>query len=143
MKLLAEASAGVAAPVEAVRALIDDGWVVEAFLGGDEARNYVDIDHQPGTVGFQGHWWYRGEISAAPDGDRTTLTYRVYNIAGRSAWAVPLANRFFVGYRRTVRDGVTGLAQRIESHLVQERGTAGRSQPGGNTAGTGHDGSGR
>jgi hypothetical protein len=118
MKLLAQATATIAAPVGSVVALIDDGWVVGAFLGGDEARDYVDIDHQPGTVGFQGHWWYRGEISAALDGGRTVLTYRVYNIAGRSAWAVPLANRFFIGYRATVRDGVAGLARKIESRLA-------------------------
>lgn len=118
MRLLAEATATVAAPAGSVHKLIDNGWVVGAFLGNDDARNYVEVDHQPGKVGFQGHWWYRGEISAAPDGSRTTLTYRVYNIAGRSAWAVPLANRFFIGYRKTVRDGVAGLARKIEDHLA-------------------------
>jgi hypothetical protein len=107
----------VAAPVESVRTLIDDGWVVDALLGGGDARAYVDVDHRPGIVGFQGHWWYRGEISASPAGSHTTLTYRVYNIAGRSAWAVPLANRFFVGYRQSVREGVTGLARKIEDRL--------------------------
>ncbi|GGN72496.1 hypothetical protein GCM10010112_40880 [Actinoplanes lobatus] len=118
MKLLFEASAPVSARIERVRALIDDGWVLDAFLGSEEARSYVDVDHRPGIVGFQGHWWYRGEISAAPSTDGTTVTYRVYNIAGRTAWAVPLANRLFIGYRRTVREGVTTLAQKIESHLA-------------------------
>lgn len=117
MKLLFEASATVAAPVDSVRALIDDGWVVDTFLGDGEARAHVDIDYRPGTVGIQGRWWYRGEISAAAAGDRTTLTYRVYNIARRSAWAVPLANRLFIGYRKTVSDGVTGLARKIERRL--------------------------
>ncbi|GAA0429395.1 hypothetical protein Aca07nite_37760 [Actinoplanes capillaceus] len=117
-RLLFEASAPVSAPVERVRALIDDGWVLDAFLGSEEARSYVDVDHQPGIIGFQGHWWYRGEISASPSTGGTTVTYRVYNIARRSAWAVPLANRLFIGYRRTVREGVSGLARRIESHLT-------------------------
>ncbi|MBO3743149.1 hypothetical protein [Actinoplanes flavus] len=118
MRLLFEASAPVSARVERVRALIDDGWVLDAFLGGEEARSYVDVDHRPGIVGFQGHWWYRGEISAEPSPDGTTVTYRVYNIARRSAWAVPLANRLFIGYRRTVREAVNGLARTIESRLA-------------------------
>jgi hypothetical protein len=117
MKKLFEASTPVAAPVETVRALIDDGWAVRAFLGNDEAAAYVDVDHRPGVAGFQGHWWYRGEISAAPAETGSTLTYRVYNIAARGAWAVPLANKLFIGYRRTVQDGVSGLAQKIETHL--------------------------
>ena len=117
MRRLFEASATVQAPVDRVRALIDDGWAVRAFLGSDEAAAYVDIDHRPGVAGLQGHWWYRGEISAAPAGAATTLTYRVFSIARRAAWAVPLANRFFIGYDRTVQDAVTGLARRIEDHL--------------------------
>ena len=110
MKLLFEAAAPVAAPIDSVRALIDDGWVLDAFLGRADARAYVDVDHRPGVVGFQSHWWYRGEISAAPAGTGTTLTYRVYHIAGRSAWAVPLANRLFIGYRKTVDEGAAGVA---------------------------------
>ncbi|MFB9407345.1 hypothetical protein [Dactylosporangium matsuzakiense] len=117
MKLLFEASAPVAAPVERVLALIDDGWVVTAFLGSEQ-RAYIDIDHRPGVVGFQGHWWYRGEISAEPAGEHgTTVVYRVYNIAARGAWAVPLANRLFIGWRRKVGDGATRLARQIEHHL--------------------------
>ncbi|MEU4689258.1 hypothetical protein [Actinoplanes sp. NPDC023714] len=117
MRKLFEESATVRAPVERVRALIDDGWAVRAFLGEDEAASSVDVDHRPGVAGFQGHWWYRGEISASPAPAGTTLTYRVFNIAERGAWAVPLANRLFIGYRTKVRDGVTALARRIEDHL--------------------------
>ena len=119
MKLLFEAHAPVAAPVASVRALIDDGWVVGAFLGDGDARRYVDVDHRPGVVGFQGHWWYRGEISAAPADGGTMLTYRVYSIARQPVWTVAMANRFFVGYRRTVRDGVTGLARKVEHRLTR------------------------
>ena len=39
-----------------------------AFLGDDQGRAPVDVDHRPGVVGFQGHRWYRGEISATPAG---------------------------------------------------------------------------
>jgi hypothetical protein len=117
VKLLFSASAPVDAPLADVRRLIDDGWVVDAMLGDGEARAYVDVDHRPGVAGLEGHWWYRGEISASTTGDRTVITYRVYNIARRGAWAVPLANRLFIGYHRTVRDRASGLARAVEAHL--------------------------
>lgn len=119
MKLLFEASAPVRAPLATVRGLIDDGWMLKAFFDGrPDALSYVDVDHADGVVGFQGHWWYRGEIAATegPSG-QTVLTYRVFNIAKRGAWAVPLANRMFIGYDRTVRDGVAGLAEAVDAHL--------------------------
>ncbi|GGM54942.1 hypothetical protein GCM10007977_065790 [Dactylosporangium sucinum] len=117
MRLLFEASAPVRAPLAQVQRLIDDEWVLGPMLG-ESGRAYVDIDHRDGAVGFQGHWWYRGELSAAESTDGTVVTYRVYNIAQRAAWAVPLANRLFIGYARTVRDGVAGVAQAIEQHLA-------------------------
>ena len=122
MRLLFEASAPVRAPLAAVQRLIDDEWVLDAMLGpGPERRRYVDVDHRDGAVGLQGHWWYRGEIRAAAGaGGRTEVTYRVYNIAGRSAWAVPLANKLFIGYRRTVRERADGLARAIETHLGEK-----------------------
>lgn len=119
MRLLFEASAPVRAPLDQVQRLIDDEWVLDAMLGPDPARRaYVDIDHRDGAVGLQGHWWYRGEITAADAGGRTEVTYRVYNVAQRGAWAVPLANRLFIGYRNTVRETADSLARAIETHLA-------------------------
>ncbi|WP_113700758.1 hypothetical protein [Nonomuraea lactucae] len=130
-RLLFEASASVDATVEQVRALIDSGWVIDAVLStgtgsGDDAdadsataRSYVDVDHREGVVGFQGHWWYRGELSASASEGRTVITYRVFNIARRGAWAVPLANRFFIGYDRAVRQAARGVAEAIERHLAE------------------------
>ncbi|GAA0925602.1 hypothetical protein [Nonomuraea longicatena] len=43
------------------------------------------------------------ERVAAPSGSR--LTHSVYNVAQRMRWAVPLANRFFVGFGDRTRDG--------------------------------------
>lgn len=118
MKLLFEASAPVHAPLPQVQRLIDSEWVLETVIG-TAGRTYVDVDRRDGVLGFQGHWWYRGEISASASGGRTIVTYRVFNIARRGAWAVPLANRLFIGYKRTVRDTATRLARTIESHLTE------------------------
>ncbi|WP_432994011.1 hypothetical protein [Dactylosporangium sp. CA-233914] len=119
MRLLFEASAPVRATLPQVQRLIDDEWVLTTMLG-ETGRAYVDVDHRDGTVGFQGHWWYRGEISAAESDAETLVTYRVYNIARRAAWAVPLANRLFIGYARGVREAAAGIAQAIENHLAGE-----------------------
>lgn len=117
-RLLFEASTPVRATPTQVRQLIDDEWVLGPMLGGS-GRAYVDVDHpSPGVVGFQGHWWYRGEISAAESAGRTVVTYRVYNIARRSAWAVPVANRLFIGYARKVREGADRVARAVEAHLA-------------------------
>ncbi|MFL6144324.1 MAG: hypothetical protein ACJ72N_20980 [Labedaea sp.] len=116
MKLLFEASAPVHGPLAEVRRLIDSDWVPDTVLG-QAGRAYVEVDHRDGVVGFQGHWWYRGEVSASAPGGRTVITYRVFNIARRAAWAVPLANRLFIGYHRTVRDTAAALARAIDSHL--------------------------
>jgi hypothetical protein len=117
MKLLFEASTPVRAPLAQVQRLIDDEWVLDSMLG-ESGRAYVDIDHRDGVIGMQGHWWYRGEISAAESAGQTVLTYRVYNAARRAAWAVPLANRLFIGYARTVRETAAGLARAIEARLA-------------------------
>ena len=122
MKLLFQASAPVNADCSDVERLIEDGWVLQRFLGGvdssstaEEASAYVDVDYSPRTVGFQGHWWYRGEINVTSD--PTTLHYRVFNIARRGAWAVPLANRLFIGYAASVQAAVDGLARAVEQQL--------------------------
>ncbi|WP_194117756.1 hypothetical protein [Streptomyces hoynatensis] len=56
-----------------------------------------------GNLVLQGGWWYRGEYEVEPDGEGTRVTHRVYNVAARGRWAVPLANRFFVGYADATR----------------------------------------
>ena len=117
MKLLFEVSAPVRASAGEIRALIDSGWVLGPLLPRD-ARTYVDVDHTPGTVGVQGHWWYRGEISVTETAEGPRLVQRVFNVARRGAWAVPLANRFFVGFREELQRGTEDLARRIEQHLA-------------------------
>jgi hypothetical protein len=57
----------------------------------------------PGVFALQGGWWYRGEYHVKEEaGGSTRLVYRIYNVAGPgSRWAVPLANRFFIGFAET------------------------------------------
>ncbi len=60
----------------------------------------VEIDREHGRFAYQGGWWYRGEYEVTEEAGRTRVTYRVFNVAGRgSRWAVPLANKFFIGFR--------------------------------------------
>ncbi|WP_433040636.1 hypothetical protein [Dactylosporangium sp. CS-033363] len=118
MKLLYSATAPINAPLADVLPLIDGDFALDVMVP-PAARAHVDVDHRPGVLGFQGHWWYRGELEATATPTGTDLTYRVYNIAKRgSAWAVPLANKLFIGYDQTVRAGVTGVAAAIERHLA-------------------------
>lgn len=134
-ELLFEVAAPVTASAEQVRELFDTDWILRlvlaqqeadrtgAVLAGDPERPvsdqaaYVDIDRAPGRFGIQGHWWYRGEwtVDESPDGVR--IVYRVLNIARSHRWAVPLANRMFVGYRRAMQAGLDQLAQRIDQQL--------------------------
>jgi hypothetical protein len=116
MRLLFETSAPVRASAADVRAVIDSDWMLDALLPGD-ARSFVDVDRGPGTLGVQGHWWYRGEISAAETPTGTRLVQRVFNVARKGAWAVPLANRFFVGFREQLQGGTDELARQVEKRL--------------------------
>lgn len=81
----------------------------------------IPFTEQDGTTAaHQGGWWYRGEWSAHPDGNRTLVTRRVYNIAPAMRWAVPLVNRFFIGFAQKVRDGfqrtVTEISQQLDTN---------------------------
>lgn len=69
------------------------------------------------TLAYQGGWWYRGEWSAAPDGSKTLIIHRVFNVAAWLRWGVPLANRFFIGFAESTRtgfeQGITEIASRL------------------------------
>ncbi|HET6705271.1 hypothetical protein, partial [Amycolatopsis sp.] len=57
----------------------------------------------------QGGWWYRGEYRVTADPVGARVEHRVVNAASRGRWGVPLANRFFVGFRQEVSAGVGRL----------------------------------
>lgn len=139
MKPLFEASAYVPRPVEELVPLVlhlEPGPVTPAtapYLAGDEAKPgwtvsggpgkfdvyasgthllYVDVDRRTNTIGMQGHWWYRGEYSLTAEPPGTRVTYRVFNVAPRGRWAVPLANRLFIGYPAVMQQAVDAFAAR-------------------------------
>jgi hypothetical protein len=113
----------------APKLLVDVAGVVEAPV--DQVwpllRRAIPFTEENGTTAaHQGGWWYRGEWSAQPDGNRTLVTHRVYNVAPAMRWGVPLANRFFIGFARKTRDGL----QRTIIEISQELGTNGYLTPG-------------
>ena len=92
--VLVEVSAEVPVPPDVVLAR-----VIAVMPGATE------IDRERRLVALQGGWWYRGEYLVTPTATGSTVTHRVRNVAERGRWAVPLANRMFIGYReRTERN---------------------------------------
>ncbi|MEV6877592.1 hypothetical protein [Amycolatopsis sp. NPDC051128] len=93
MKTLAEASGVVARPPGEV---FEELWR-RVTGGGYPMRTEVDRDR--GFLAVQGGWWYRGEYRVTADPAGTRVEHRVVNAASWGRWAVPPANRFFVGFR--------------------------------------------
>lgn len=85
-------------------------------VGLDPAR--VEIDREHGRFAYQGGWWYRGEYEITEEAGRTRVTHRVFNVAGwGSKWAVPLANKFFIGFRTQTTAGFRELLREAgQSH---------------------------
>ncbi|MEU4744971.1 hypothetical protein AB0G02_31530, partial [Actinosynnema sp. NPDC023658] len=106
-RVLVEVSATVPVPPDAVLARVER--VVREAGGGR-----IEVDAERRTVSVQGGWWYRGEYEVQAVAGGARLTHRVRNVAPRGAWAVPLANRLFLGYRARAERGfaefVAGLA---------------------------------
>lgn len=102
--LVTEVSGVVAASVEQV-------WQV---LREENPRHEQTDGH---TIAYQGGWWYRGEFSLAPDPEGTRVVHRVYNVADRMRWGVPLANRFFVGFDDQVRTAFADVLARMGGRL--------------------------
>lgn len=90
---LAEATGRVDLPPDAVRRAL-----IEKFDDG-----YLKVEETNDRVAAQGGWWARREYALASDGRGTRVTLRVYNVATRARWAVPLVNRFFAGFRQRMR----------------------------------------
>jgi len=108
MKTLAEATGLVSRPPAEVLEILR-----QRLSGGGHPMR-MELDAERGMVAVQGGWWYRGEyfVSEHPAGSR--VTHRVVNAAEWGAWGVPLANRFFIGFRGKVAQGFAQLMKDLE-----------------------------
>ncbi|MEU7899768.1 hypothetical protein AB0B45_43835 [Nonomuraea sp. NPDC049152] len=66
-----------------------------------------------GELAHQGGWWYRGEWSVAPHPRGSLVVHRVFNVADRLRWAVPLANRFFIGFDEATREAFRQMTAKL------------------------------
>ncbi|MQA04748.1 MAG: hypothetical protein GEV07_19185 [Streptosporangiales bacterium] len=132
-KLLHRSTGVVETPVERVRDLVltvrpgpvsdTNGWLLtdlgETLSGGPQrftltiAGGTQTVELSADTLAIQGGWWYRGEWTVAVTGDGTQVTYRVYNVASKTRWLVPLANRFFFGFQEQQRQGFRDVLDRL------------------------------
>jgi hypothetical protein len=92
---LAEESGIVALPPPQVRRRLID------LLSGP----HVKCSGDDATLTVEGGWWYRGEYTLLPCAAGTQVTYRVYNVATRARWLVPLVNRLYIGFPAATRQG--------------------------------------
>ncbi|WP_414940516.1 hypothetical protein [Amycolatopsis sp. cmx-11-51] len=100
MKPLVEVAAVVPAPADEVFARI------AGILREQPYNPRFEVDAERRFVAQQGGWWYRGEYTVEEDPAGARVTHRVYNVASRGRWAVPLANRFFLGFAERTREGL-------------------------------------
>ncbi|HKN52648.1 MAG TPA: hypothetical protein VJX66_09115 [Amycolatopsis sp.] len=107
MKVLAEATGVVPLPPAEVMARLEER------LSGGPYQMRFEVDRKRGMVAVQGGWWYRGEYYVSGDPAGTRVTHRVVNAAEWGRWAVPLANRFFIGFRDRVSAGFAGLVEEL------------------------------
>ncbi|MEO3854068.1 hypothetical protein [Acrocarpospora sp. B8E8] len=117
-KLMVEVTGVIDAPAEKTWPLLRDSLAPKEVYGM--------------TAAYQGGWWYRGEWTAEPDGERTRVTHRVYNVAQWMRWGVPLANRFFIGFTAHTRNGF----EEAITEIARQLGTTARLAPSGPARGT-------
>ncbi|MFF0573308.1 hypothetical protein ACFY19_16030 [Streptosporangium saharense] len=135
--LLYEISGVVEAPPDRVGRLIltvrpgpvgqDNAWLFAEHGGTVEGgpgrfvlrtpAHAMTVEVTDTTLAAQGGWWYRGEHTVEPHPEGTLLVHRVFNVAERRRWAVPLANRFFAGFGDRTRDGFARGLRRVGHEL--------------------------
>jgi len=119
--LVTEVSGVVEAPVERVLARLA-GVVTPAppppgTAHARHAPKMPRVEAIDGGVAVQGDWWYRGEWTVSPHPKGSLLVHRVYNVAEWLRWGVPLANRFFIGFREATRAGFAECLRRLAAEL--------------------------
>lgn len=113
--------------VGARNAWLFQGLAEQAELsGGPDRYTYqadghsgtIEVDHAGRAIAYQGGWWYRGEYALSPTDASTRIVHRVHNVATRARWAVPLANRMFIGFPAQVRARFAETLQRLGTELA-------------------------
>lgn len=74
----------IESPVEQVTPLILDVPPADGVT--------VEADTRTRSVAIQGSWWYRSETTVTPTPGGSLITLKIYNVAQRNRWAVPLAS---------------------------------------------------
>lgn len=113
-----QASGVVDAPVERVRAVPAE--IVAAASpshGTAHAHPPPKVEAVDGGVAVQGDRSHRGEWTVSPRPGSALLVHRVYNVARWSRWGVPLANRFFIGFRQATRAGFADVLRRLAERV--------------------------
>ncbi|GAA0395196.1 hypothetical protein Acor_64910 [Acrocarpospora corrugata] len=138
MRTICEVHGVIEAPADRVSALLlavrpgqvgpDNCWLLTShggvLTGGPERFTLTTPSHSmtvevgPSWLAAQGGWWYRGEYHIKPHPNGTELVHRVLNAAEWMRWGVPLANRFFVGFEATTRQGFASLLDRVTAELT-------------------------
>ncbi|MFD0903016.1 hypothetical protein [Actinomadura sediminis] len=119
---LAEAAGIVEAPAARVwdalaAELLPDGRRTGRFRVQDAPGHTSTVEVTGRTIAFQGGWWYRGEWSVEPHADGARIVHRVFNVARATRWAVPLANRMFVGFADDTRTAFIERLDRVGHRL--------------------------
>lgn len=115
-KLMVSVVGGLEAPASAVSELVLGD--LSAATGGRYTPT-VEVEGARTTYAIQGGWWYRGEYTIEPDDQGgTRFTHQVFNVAQWMRWAVPLANKGFVGFRETTRQGIKAQLDRLGDRLA-------------------------
>ncbi|MEV6157217.1 hypothetical protein AB0L53_43440 [Nonomuraea sp. NPDC052129] len=119
--LLVEVSGVVEAPPGRVReALVNRDPLVKGegrFTVEDLPGHTLTVEVTDRSIAYQGGWWYRGEWSLAEHPQGTLVVHRVHNVAEWLRWAVPLANRFFIGFDEATRKRFTERLAQIGADL--------------------------
>ncbi|WP_410585412.1 hypothetical protein [Amycolatopsis sp. lyj-108] len=69
----------------------------------------VEASTRTRSVAVQGSWWYRSETTVTPTPGGSMITLKIYNVAQRSRWAVPLASH------PALRDAPAAFICRLET----------------------------
>lgn len=86
----------------------DNVLYVVTFADGH--REFASVDREANMVAVQGEWWYRGEYTFAPEGDKTRVQLEVFNLADQE-WMVSLMN---IGAKRKHEAAFVALCRMAE-----------------------------